>query len=82
MRVEFSRRAVGDLLKVSAYSRRVFGDRVAARLEAHIRKMVEQIADAPESAPRVVERPSVRMIPLVRYPYKIFYYFCTVILTG
>jgi toxin ParE1/3/4 len=73
MRVEYSKRAVADLQEIAANSRRIFGDRVAAALEMRIRKIVEQIRQAPESAPRVIERPGVRVVLLIRYPYKIFY---------
>lgn len=73
MKVEYSKRALADLHKVSAECRRTFGDNVAAALEARIRVIVEQIGDAPESAPRVEQLPGVRVIPLIRYPYRIFY---------
>jgi plasmid stabilization system protein ParE len=72
MRVEYSIRATADLRKVSADSL-AFGETVAAAVEMRIREIVIQLANAPESAPRVVERPGVRVVPLVRYPYKIFY---------
>lgn len=72
MKVEYSRRATADLRKVGADSR-AFGEAVAAAVEARIRKTVERIAEGPEAAPRVVERPGVRVVPLVRYPYRIFY---------
>lgn len=74
MKVEYSRRATADLRKVGADSR-AFGEAVAAAVEARIRKTVERIAEGPEAAPRVVERPGVRVVPLVRYPYRIFYRF-------
>ncbi len=73
MRVEFSNQATQDLHKIGADSRRLFGDAVAAMLEARLRTMFEQLAQAPESAPTVEGRPGMRMLPLVRYPYKIFY---------
>ncbi len=73
MKVEYSRRAVADLRRISGDSRRTFGHRVAAALEVRIRAIAEQIRNAPESAPRVDERPGMRVVPLVRYPYKIFY---------
>src|ERR1700685_4474598 len=73
MKVEFTNRAVGDLRKISAQSRNEFGASVAAALELRIRKVVEQIGDAPESAPRVEQRPGMRVLPLVHYPFKIFY---------
>ncbi|HEX4111964.1 MAG TPA: hypothetical protein VH020_05460 [Stellaceae bacterium] len=34
---------------------------------------LEQIERAPESAQRLVQRPNVRVVPLLRYPYMIFY---------
>jgi len=73
MKVEFTNRALRDLRDISDDSRRQFGDRVAAALEARIRDVVAGIAHAPESAPRVEQRPGMRVVPLVRNPFKIFY---------
>ena len=73
MRVEYSNRALSDLHKVAADSRRRFGDGVAAALEARIRTTVERIRQMPESAPQLAERPAIRVVLLGRYPYKIFY---------
>ena len=73
MKVEYTNRALADLRKISADSRAVFGEAVAAALEARLRAVVRHITERPESAPRVVERPGVRVFPLIRYPYKIFY---------
>ena len=46
MKVEYSNRATADLHKVSTDSRRRFGDRVAAEVEARIHKIVEQIRES------------------------------------
>ncbi len=73
MRVEYSRRAVGDLRKISADSRRLFGDRVAEALEARIRAVVNRISREPLSAPEVEQRPGLHVVPLIRYPFRIFY---------
>ncbi len=73
MKVEFTNRAVGDLRKISIQSRKEFGDRVAAALELRIHNVIEQIANAPESAPGIEQRPGMRVLPLVRYPFKVFY---------
>ena len=73
MKVEYSKRATADLHKVSGDSRRRFGDRVAAEVEARIHKIVDQIRESPESAPRVVDWPGVGVVALVRYPNKLFY---------
>jgi toxin ParE1/3/4 len=72
MKVEYSKRAAADLRKVSADSR-AFGDAVAAAVEFRIRSIIAHIAARPHIAAKVVERPGMHVIPLIRYPYKIFY---------
>jgi plasmid stabilization system protein ParE len=73
MKVEYSNRAVADLRKISADSRRAFGDRVAEALEARIRAVVGHISRELWIAPEVAQRPGLHVAPLVRYPFKIFY---------
>ena len=73
MKVEFTNRAVRDLREISGYSREHFGVRVATALEACIRDIITNIANAPESAPQVEQRPGMRVVHLVRYPFSIFY---------
>jgi toxin ParE1/3/4 len=73
MKVEFSKRAVADLRKISADSRRAFGDRVAEALESRIRAVVDRISREPLSAPEVEQRPGLHVAPLIRYPFKVFY---------
>jgi len=46
---------------------------LSPRLERRLRTVLARIAAWPESAQEVAERPGVRMVPLIRYPYKIFY---------
>ena len=72
MKVEYSNRATADLRKASADSL-AFGNVVAAALEARIQGVVAHIAEHPEAAKRVAERPGVHVVPLIRYPYRIFY---------
>jgi len=72
MRVEYSKRASADLRKVSADSR-AFGELVAAAVELRIHEIIAYVAEHPEAPARVVERPGMRVVPLIRYPYKIFY---------
>jgi plasmid stabilization system protein ParE len=72
MKVEYSRRATADLRKVSPDSR-AFGDAVASAVEERFREIVAYLADHPEAFAQVVERPGMRVVPLVSYPYKIFY---------
>lgn len=72
MKVEYSNRAPTDLRKASVDSL-VFGDAVAVALEIRIRRIIARIAEHPEAAQRIAERPGVHVVPLIRYPYKIFY---------
>ncbi len=46
---------------------------LATPIEERIRAVVARIANWPESARMVEGRPGIRAVPLVRYPYKIFY---------
>ena len=73
MKIEYSKRAVADLHKISAAGRRAFGDLVAEALEARIRAVVDRISRDPLSAPEVEQRPGRHAVPLIRYPFKIFY---------
>lgn len=43
MRVEFTNRAARDLRAIGANSRRQFGERVAAALEARLHEVIDQI---------------------------------------
>lgn len=72
MKVEYTRRAIADLEKVSAGSR-PYGAEVTAAVERRLREIIALIAERPEAYPRVAERPNVHVVPLIRYPYKIFY---------
>jgi toxin ParE1/3/4 len=72
MRVEYSKRATSDLRKISQESR-AFGEVVAAGVAARIQAIIERIANHPRAAARVEGRPGMYVVPLIRYPYKIFY---------
>jgi len=73
MNVEYTPRARSDLDQIGFRSRRVFGPAVAVALETFIRATIARIAVMPESGLRLPRRPGVRVVPLVRYPFKIFY---------
>jgi toxin ParE1/3/4 len=73
MKVEYSRRAVADLHKISADSRRSYGDRVAEALGVRIHAVIDRISTDPLSAPEVEQRHGMHVVPLIRYPFKVFY---------
>lgn len=50
-----------------------YGPEVAETVGERLRYLVDQIGHEPESAPRIEGRPGVHVIPLIKYPYKIFY---------
>jgi toxin ParE1/3/4 len=46
---------------------------VSVALEKRLQTVIARIGAWPESAEEVAERPGVRVVLLIRYPYKIFY---------
>ena len=72
MKVEYSERAIGDLNKLAADSR-AFGEVVADAVEARIRDAIAQVAWDPGSTHEVTQRPGVHVVPLVKFPFAIFY---------
>ncbi len=73
MRVRYSKRALADLIIVARYSRASFGDTVAFAVETRIRNVIARLERLPKAGRRLIDRPTVRVVPLIRYPYKIFY---------
>lgn len=45
----------------------------AAHFEFRIRQIAERIGKYPQAFQEVAERPGIRRVPLVRYPYLVFY---------
>jgi toxin ParE1/3/4 len=73
MKVEYSRRALADLAKAGRDSWAAFGPAVAQAVERRIREVAARIESAPGSSRELAARPGVHVVPLVKYPYKIFY---------
>jgi plasmid stabilization system protein ParE len=72
MRVVYSEEALenldGILGYISSHYPTVYGP-----FRIRLQSVVARIRDWPESAPEVLGRPGVRVVPLIRYPYRIFY---------
>lgn len=73
MKVTYAPRAIADLTRIAARSRRVFGPAGAVALETFMRATIARLAVVPESGLSMPQRPNVWVVPLVRYPFKIFY---------
>jgi toxin ParE1/3/4 len=72
MKVEYSEQSIDELKKLAIDSH-AFGDTVAETLEARISDAIAQIAWDPESSRNVAKRPGVHVVPLVKFPFVIFY---------
>jgi toxin ParE1/3/4 len=72
MKITYSKLALAELEEILAGI--AAENRAAAvRVRGRVERVIERIAQFPESAQRVAERPSVRRVPLARYPYVIHY---------
>ena len=72
MQVVWTEAALADLDEVLAYTAEQYPSLVDA-VERCIRAVVERIGRSPESARVVEERAGVHVVPLIRYPYRVFY---------
>jgi addiction module RelE/StbE family toxin len=71
MRVRYSKGAVTDLVAIADYIRDR-NPRAAEEVEKRIRASIGQLEMFPLIG-RPTEDPSIRMFPIVRYPYLVFY---------
>lgn len=46
---------------------------VSAEFERRLAVVLRRVGSWPESAQEIEQRPGVRAVPLIRYPYKVFY---------
>jgi plasmid stabilization system protein ParE len=72
MRVVWTKGARKDLDEILDYTATHFPTAVVP-LEARLRAVVARLAEHPFSARAVGNRPGVRVVPLIRYPFKVFY---------
>jgi len=72
MRVVLTDEALRDLDAILAYTA-THHPTAAAALTRRLQATLRRIGEWPESAPTVAGQPGIRMVPLVRYPFRIFY---------
>ena len=72
MKVIFTVEALDDLDGILAYIAINYPS-IADAFQVRVRGVVARLGNWPESAQEVDERPGVRVVPLIRYPYKGFY---------
>ena len=72
MKVVFTTEALADLDGILSYIAKHY-PAISEAFQNRLHAVIARIAKWPESAQVVAERPGVRVVPLIRYPYKIFY---------
>ena len=72
MKVVYTDEALQDLDDILSFIAENFPSAFDG-FERGLRAVERRIGQWPQSARQVAERPGVRVVPLVRYPYKIFY---------
>jgi plasmid stabilization system protein ParE len=72
MKVVWTEAATADLDSILSYTAQHYPSEVEA-VERRIRAVVARLGRWPESARAVEQRAGVRVVPLVRYPYRVFY---------
>ena len=72
MKIAYSSRAVADIASIADYLIEC-SPQGALAVERRIREVVNHLAEFPGMGRELAQRPSVRVMPLGRYPYVIFY---------
>jgi toxin ParE1/3/4 len=72
MKVIYTETALGDLDNILTYLGSNFPTVTAAFVD-RIRAIEQRIGRWPESGQEVEQRTGVRVVPLIRFPYKVFY---------
>jgi toxin ParE1/3/4 len=72
MRVVYTEEALENLDEILAYISANYPT-IYEAFQSRLRSVIERIGAWPDSAQEVAERPGVRVVPLIRYPYKVFY---------
>jgi toxin ParE1/3/4 len=72
MKVVYTDDASEDLDRILAYIASNYPAVYDAFL-IRLRSVIARISMWPDSSQEVAERPGVRVVPLLRYPYKVFY---------
>jgi toxin ParE1/3/4 len=72
MKVVYTDEALHNLEEILGYTASNYPT-ASTSFQKRLRTVVARIGTWPESAQEVAARPGVRVVPLLRYPYKVFY---------
>jgi toxin ParE1/3/4 len=72
MRIVFTDEALRDLDEILDFIAAHYPT-IVSPFQQRLRTVLQRVRKWPKSAEEVEQRPGVRVVPLIRYPYKIFY---------
>jgi len=72
VKVVYTEDALRDLDEILAFIDANY-PAISSPFRLRLRAVTTRIGAWPQSAEHVAERPGVRVVPLIRYPYKVFY---------
>ncbi|HEV7599623.1 MAG TPA: type II toxin-antitoxin system RelE/ParE family toxin [Bradyrhizobium sp.] len=73
MKLVYSRRALADLDQITTYYSANASPAIADAIGRRLENVIDRICRAPEAAPRLSQRSQLRVVAVVRYPFRIFY---------
>lgn len=73
MSVEYTRRALADVARISGYYFSRAGAATAEKFEQRLRAVVERVERRPQTAPAVEGQTDLRVTPMLTFPYKVFF---------
>jgi plasmid stabilization system protein ParE len=73
MKLIYSRRALADLDQIRSHYAAHASPAIAEAIGRRLENVVDRICRVPEAAPHVSQRSQVRVVAVVRYPFRIFY---------
>jgi toxin ParE1/3/4 len=73
MKLVYSRQALADLDEIATYYAANASPAIADAIGRRLTDVIDRICRIPEAAPKVSQRSQVRVVAVVRYPFRIFY---------
>jgi plasmid stabilization system protein ParE len=73
MKLVYSRRALADLDGIAAYYTASASPAIADAIGHRLEDVIDRICRMPEAAPKLSQRSQVRVVAVIRYPFRIFY---------
>ena len=73
MKLVYSRRALADLDRIATYYTANASPAIAESIGHRLDDVMDRICQMPAAAPRLSQRSQVRVVAVVRYPFRIFY---------